>query len=157
MLETIKKIILNNDLAVLATCADNQPRCSLMAYVPGEDCRILYMLTQRDSLKFRNISANSRVSLMVDTRIDNPGSRQSINALTITGECRPSPGSAQNRLKELLLQKHPQLKTLAAKQDAIVMEITPESFLLLDGVNDAFFVELYRPDQSPGPFAQTPD
>jgi nitroimidazol reductase NimA-like FMN-containing flavoprotein (pyridoxamine 5'-phosphate oxidase superfamily) len=142
MLETIEKIIRANDLAVLATCAENQPHCSLMAYVPNNDCRTIYMLTQKDSRKFRNISANARVSLMVDTRFDDQKSRPTIKALTISGTCKPSAQSMQKQLKDLLAQNHPQLKTLSAQKDAIVLEITIKSFLLLDGIDNAFFMEL---------------
>ena len=142
VLETMQEILCANDLAVLATCAENQPHCSLMAYVPNEDCRTIYMLTQRDSRKFRNISANPRVSLMVDTRLDSPESRTAIKALTISGTCSPCPQSMQKQFKQLLVQKHSQLKTLSAQKDAIVLEITIKSFLLLDGIDNAYFVEL---------------
>ncbi len=144
MLESIQEIIRTNNLAVLATCAENQPHCSLMAYASLDDFRLIYMMTQKDSRKFRNISANPRVSLMVDTRLDNPENRPSIKALTIGGICRPAAQIDQARLKDLLLQSHPQLKNLSAQQDAVVMEITAESFLLLDGVDNAFFVDLSR-------------
>jgi len=138
----MREIIRANDLGVLATCADHQPHSSLMAYVPHEDCRTIYMLTQRDSRKFRNISANPRVSLMVDTRLDSPESRPAIKALTISGTCSPSPQSMQKQFKHLLVQNHPQLETMAAQEDSIVMEITIESILLLDGIDNAYFVEL---------------
>ena len=138
----MREILRANDLAVLATCAENQPHCSLMAFVPNENCRTIYMLTQRNSRKFRNISANPRVSLMVDTRLDSPESRPAIKALTISGTCKPSPQSMQKQFKHLLLQNHPQLKTLSAQKDAVVLEITIASFLLLDGIDNAFFMEL---------------
>ena len=139
MMEKAHGIILSSDLAVLATCAENQPHCSLMAYVSSEDCRKLYMMTLRDSRKFRNISANPGVSVMVDTRMDNPGRRESIMALTIGGTCRPAPQSIQAELMELLLHRHPQLQGLGSQKDTVVMEIAVHSFLLLDGVNDAWF------------------
>lgn len=142
MLESIQEIIRTNNLAVLATCAENQPHCSLMAYIFHEEQGLIYMMTQKDSRKFRNISANPRVSLIVDTRHDNLEKRTSIKALTINGTCRPVEQTGQNGLKDLLLKKHPQLKALADHQDALVIEISAESFLLLDGVNNAFFMEL---------------
>jgi nitroimidazol reductase NimA-like FMN-containing flavoprotein (pyridoxamine 5'-phosphate oxidase superfamily) len=142
MLESIQEIIRTNNLAVLATCAENQPHCSLMAYISLEEQELIYMLTQKDSRKFRNISANPKVSLMVDTRLDNPEKRTSIKALTINGTCRPAEQTGQNHLKDLLLKRHPQLKALTDHQDAVVIEIKAESFLLLDGVNNAFFMDI---------------
>ncbi|MFO7727420.1 MAG: pyridoxamine 5'-phosphate oxidase family protein [Desulfonatronovibrio sp.] len=142
MLKTIKEIIRANDLAVLATSAENTPYCSLMAYVSGDGGLKIYMLTRKDSRKFRNINANPQVCLMVDTRADKQGDRQSIKALTISGTCFPAHSSEQDPLLDLLIRTHPQLKTLAEYSDAVVMQVAAESFLLLDGVNDAFFVDL---------------
>jgi nitroimidazol reductase NimA-like FMN-containing flavoprotein (pyridoxamine 5'-phosphate oxidase superfamily) len=144
MLESIEKIIRSNDLAVLATCVDNRPHCSLMAYVPHEDCRIVYMLTNKDSRKFRNISANSKVSLMVDNRLDDQVSRPDIKALTIGGTCSPAALEDQERIKKFLLQSHPQLETLSRLENTIAIEVRAESFLLLDGVNEAFFIDISR-------------
>lgn len=144
MLETIEKIIRSNDLAVLATCVDNKPHCSLMAYVPHEDCRTIYMLTNKESRKFRNISANSKVSLMVDNRLDDQVSRPAIKALTIGGTCAPAAQEEQERIKKLMLQKHPQLETLSSLENTIAIEVRSESFLLLDGVNEAFFIDISR-------------
>lgn len=142
MLESIQEIIRTNNLAVLATCAENQPHCSLMAYIFLEEQGLIYMMTQKDSRKFRNISANPRVSLMVDTRLDNPEKRTSIKALTINGTCRPAEQTGQNHLKDLLLKRHPQLKVLTDHQDVVVIEIKVGSFLLLDGVNNALFMDI---------------
>ncbi|MFP4236952.1 MAG: pyridoxamine 5'-phosphate oxidase family protein [Desulfonatronovibrio sp.] len=142
MLEMIKHIIMNNDLAVLATSAENKPYCSLMAYVAGDDGRKIYMLTRKDSRKFRNIKTNPKVCLMVDTRANHNKDRAKVKALTISGTCCPVSASDQSALLDQLLYTHPQLKTLARYRDAVVMEVAAESFLLLDGVNDAFFMDL---------------
>lgn len=142
MLEIIKDFIVNNDLAVLATSAENMPHCSLMAYVADDDGRKIYMLTRKDSRKFRNIKANPKVCLMVDTRANHGGARAKIKALTISGTCSSVSLSDQGRLLDRLLHTHPQLEILAQHKDAVVMEVAAESFLFLDGVNDAFFVDL---------------
>lgn len=139
MIETIHKIIQDYDLAVLATSADNMPHCSLMAYAADNECARLYMLTRRDSQKFRNISTNPLVSIMVDTRLDSQ-ERDSIKALTISGVCAEA--HDQQGLKKMLVHKHPQLASLAGQQDALVLEIHIKSFLLLDGVEKAIFIEV---------------
>ncbi len=142
MFETVRDVIASSDLAVLATCADNQPHCSLMAYAVHEDYTRVFMLTRRESRKFKNISANPRVSLMVDTRLQNPEQRSSVKALTVNGVCSLCPDHEQKRLKNMLVAQHPQLKGLAALEDSVVVEVGAESFLLLDGVSDAQFFDL---------------
>ncbi|MFN2266993.1 MAG: pyridoxamine 5'-phosphate oxidase family protein [Desulfonatronovibrio sp.] len=140
MHEKIIGIIRSNDLAVLATSFQDRPHCSLMAYAADEKCRNIYMITGQDSQKFQNIMANPHVSILLDTRARSMA-MENIQALTISGEYTAVPENEQKNLKELIVKKHPQLKTLAAKPDAIVIKIQIDSFLLLDGVNDAYYLK----------------
>ncbi|WP_028574732.1 pyridoxamine 5'-phosphate oxidase family protein [Desulfonatronovibrio hydrogenovorans] len=141
MLEEIRRIIKTSDLAVLATSSENQPHCSLMAYIPDSGCTEIYMLTRKESRKYKYISANPLVSIMIDTRLDRPESRKSIKALTITGSCRPADPGRQEELIKAILARHPQLEILTRDQDAIAIQTTISSVLLLDGVKNAFFTE----------------
>ncbi|WP_045214784.1 pyridoxamine 5'-phosphate oxidase family protein [Desulfonatronovibrio magnus] len=140
MQDIILKIMKQNDLAVLTTSTENQPHCSLMAFICDDKGHNIFMLTQKDSSKFRNISANPKVAVMIDTRTQSPD-RSSIKALTVKGTCSPAQSIDQDTLKEQLLKQHPQLQGLAAQRDAIILQIKAESFLLLDGVSDAYFME----------------
>lgn len=77
---------------------------------------------------------------MIDTRVQSK-ERKNIQALTISGEYSPVPENDQNLIRDTIVNKHPQLSTLAAKPDAIVIKIKIASFLLLDGVNDAYYLK----------------
>ena len=84
MREEIEEIIKRNDLCVLSTVADGKPHCSLMSYVTDDDCREFYMITLPATKKYRNLAGNSAVSLLIDTREDDPNrKRQDIRALTV--------------------------------------------------------------------------
>ncbi|EFI35684.1 pyridoxamine 5'-phosphate oxidase-related FMN-binding protein [Desulfonatronospira thiodismutans ASO3-1] len=141
MLETIKEIIHQNDLAVLATSHEDRPHCSLMAYVPDSDCTRIYLLTLKDSRKFANISRNPYVSLLVDTR-DPHEPRKDYKALTISGTCAPADTTEQEKLRQDMVKQHPQLKELADKPDCVLLVVNINSFLLLDGVSTAHYIEL---------------
>lgn len=140
MHEKIIGIIRSNDLGVLATSFQDRPHCSLMAYSADELCRNIYMLTRQDSQKYGNIKANPQVSIMLDTRMQSQG-RENIQALTISGKYSPVPENEQESLKDIIVGKHPQLKKMAAKPDSIVIKIQITSFLLLDGVSDAYYIK----------------
>lgn len=145
MLETAKDIILSGSMAVLATSADSQPHCSLMSYLAREDARTIFMLTLKNSRKFKNILNNPRVSLLIDTR-NMPGVEPSaIKALTIEAVCLPVEDKRGQKLKKALIERNPQLEPLGRQEDSVVLEIQPGSFLLLDGVNDAYYLDLNNP------------
>ena len=72
-LERMKAMVRDHDICVLATVAEGEPHCSLMAYVPDESCREIYMVTHRKTKKYRNLRANPAISLLIDTRESRSG------------------------------------------------------------------------------------
>jgi nitroimidazol reductase NimA-like FMN-containing flavoprotein (pyridoxamine 5'-phosphate oxidase superfamily) len=141
MLERMKSILKQNDMCVLATCRDNKPHCSLMAYITDLECRTIYMVTERNTQKWKNLMYNPRVSLMVDTRIDRGSEAGSgIQALMVDGIHRmvEEAPRKQTIIREII-EVHPQVKRLAESGDAEVVAVKIESFLLLNGVSDAHF------------------
>ncbi len=139
MLENIRKIIQENDLAVLATSLEDKPHCSLMAYISNqEECSLIHMLTLKTTQKFYNISRNPNVSLLIDTRSQEKP-RELFQALTISGTCAPAAQQKQPGLIRTLVKEHPQLQAMAEKEEAIAVEVAVSSFLLLDGVYQASY------------------
>jgi nitroimidazol reductase NimA-like FMN-containing flavoprotein (pyridoxamine 5'-phosphate oxidase superfamily) len=144
MIEKMKALVKQKDICVLATVSKNNPHCSLMAYVTDNDCREIYMVTNRQTTKFKNLSANPSVSLLIDTREEHPGiQRNDTQALTVTGVYQEIQDEAMKiRIRSKLLKKHPHIKGLMEMPDAEIFCIKVKSFLLLDGVSDAHFETL---------------
>lgn len=137
MLEQMKSLVQANDICVLATVGGNRPHCSLMAYTCDETGEHIYMVTLKDSLKYRNISENRPVSLLIGTRGDAP--RSGIRALTVSGQAETIVDPEQARLvRAKLLARHPHLAELTALPQAVVLCVTVNEFLLLDGISQAY-------------------
>lgn len=47
MLETMKALVKEKDMCVLATVSDNKPHCSLMAYASNKTGLEIYMATKK--------------------------------------------------------------------------------------------------------------
>ena len=144
MIEKMKALVKRKDICVLATVSENNPHCSLMAYVTDNDCREIYMVTNRQSTKFRNLSANPSVSLLIDTREEHPGmQRPDAQALTVSGVYQEiQDETKKTRIRSKLLEKHPHIKNLMDMPDAEIFCVKVTSFLLLDGVSEAHFETL---------------
>jgi nitroimidazol reductase NimA-like FMN-containing flavoprotein (pyridoxamine 5'-phosphate oxidase superfamily) len=141
MLDRMKTILRENNMCVMATCRDNKPHCSLMAYITDPECRTIYMVSERNTQKWNNLVHNPHVSLMVDTRM-NPGAvaGAAIQALTIDGIHRAvEDGAEKQSILREIEEAHPHVKRLTQSRDAEVVAVKIESFLLLDGVTDAHF------------------
>jgi nitroimidazol reductase NimA-like FMN-containing flavoprotein (pyridoxamine 5'-phosphate oxidase superfamily) len=140
MLRKMKKLLQEKDICVLATVSGNQPHCSLMAYVADEDGRQIYMVTLRDTKKFKNLIQNPAVSLLIDTREDDAGSQRSrAKALTVNGVFQRVEREKQTPMQARILERHPHLRELFAKGEAEIFCVRIESFQLLEGATDSHF------------------
>ena len=142
MFEKIKALVKEKDICVLSTVSeDARPHCSLMAYVSDEKCREIYMATHSATRKYKNLMHNSSVSLLIDSREITP--RQQAQALTVSGASQPIDDVHKRDLVEAhLLSKHPHLKDFVKNPDTVMICIKVQSFLLLNGLTDSYFVNV---------------
>ncbi len=144
MIETMKALIKDKDLCVLATASGGQPHCSLMAYVANQNCSEIHMVTLRNTVKYRNLEQNPAVSLLLDTREEHSGPlRQEALALTVSGRFQviEDPNEA-DRAQARLLERHPQLQELLENPDSVIFSVRISSLLLLRGTMEAYFEEM---------------
>lgn len=137
---TMKDLIMNHDICVLATVSAMTPHCSLMCYITDDECRTLFMMTRRDTRKYRNLDGNGRVSLLIDTRTEGAGGAPgNVRALTVAGTFRQVPRDAQREILTRMLAKFPHLVAIAGAEDVEVFAVVIGSMQLLDGVTDSSF------------------
>ena len=138
MLTVMKALAKQRDMCVLATVADQKPYCSLMAYVTDDKCEEIYMVTHKNSTKYKNLMLNPAVSLLIDTREKSP--RSQAKALTVEGAfCQIENMEKRKQAAAKLLQSHPHLDDFMQHPEADVFCIKIRSFLLLDGLQQAYF------------------
>ena len=138
MLAEMKALATQKNICVLATVAGRKPHCSLMAYVTDENCTELYMVTHKNTKKYKNLMENQFVSLLIDTRETSP--RLKAKALTIAGECTVIEGEKKRQtVRSKLLAVHPHLSEFIHHSEAEILCVRIHSFLLLDGLQEAHF------------------
>jgi len=141
MFDEMKALIRGKDICVLATVSEGIPHCSLMSYVTDDDYREFFMITHRNTKKFRNLLQNEAVSLLIDTREEDVGQkREQVRALTVSGAFQ----TIENREKESLfrdklLARHPHLKEFANSDEAQIFCVRVKSLQLLQGVSESYF------------------
>jgi nitroimidazol reductase NimA-like FMN-containing flavoprotein (pyridoxamine 5'-phosphate oxidase superfamily) len=141
MLAEMKKLAMGKNICVLATLDGNKPYCSLMAYATDEACTEIYMATHRSTKKFRNLTVNPAVSLMIDTREALP--RSHAQALTVEGTCASITDAAKKqRVQSTLMAVHPHLKDFLDHPDNEILCVQINAFLLLKGLTEAHHATL---------------
>jgi len=141
MLEEMKALAKQKDTCVLATVSGGNPHCSLMAYATDDDCREIYMVTQKGTKKYNNLIKNPSVSLLIDTREEQTTSRSlQVKALTIAGLFQEIDDERKKKLiRTRLLERHPYLAGFIDQTDAELICIKATSFLVLNGLKEAHF------------------
>lgn len=142
MISIANNMIADNNLCVLSTCGDGQPNTSLMQYICDNSCTKLFMLTLKGSQKQQSIEKNPRVSLLIDTRADITRNKEPIKSLTVYGQAefiRDAP--RKNELISQLVQKNNNLQVLAGDSNCLVIQVSAEKLLLLDGVDKSTYMD----------------
>ncbi|MFO7568388.1 MAG: pyridoxamine 5'-phosphate oxidase family protein [Smithellaceae bacterium] len=141
MREDIKKLIADNKVCVLATVSEGRPHCSLMSYAHADDCREIYMVTQKGTKKYANLKQNRCVSLLIDSRKKEEEGRT--RALTVTGFFEEDLTENQKlQIRQNLLARHPDLTTFFNDANAEIILVKVSALQLLDGLTDAYFEEI---------------
>jgi nitroimidazol reductase NimA-like FMN-containing flavoprotein (pyridoxamine 5'-phosphate oxidase superfamily) len=138
MLAEMKAFAREKNICVLATVADRKPHCSLMAYVTDEECTEMYMVTHRNTNKYKNLVKNPSVSLLIDTREISHHSKA--KALTIEGTYAAIKNEEKTqKVRAKLLAVHPHLAIFINHPEAQILRLKIRSFLLLKGLQEAYF------------------
>lgn len=144
MIEYIKSVIQSQEMCVLATSGDNLPHSSLMAYVADIEARNVYMITHRNTQKFKNLEINPFVSLLIDTRsVEGGGNRENIVALTVSGEYFVVKEVDEIvEIKETFCDRHKHLQQFANNDDAVVFKVQIKSLQLQKGAMDSYYLNI---------------
>jgi nitroimidazol reductase NimA-like FMN-containing flavoprotein (pyridoxamine 5'-phosphate oxidase superfamily) len=143
-IDAMKDLLRTGNMCVLATCADGKPHCSLMAYITDDEVTTVFMVTLKETQKYRNFLKNPQASLLVDTRNEQRSAgRERIQALTVSGTFQTI--EEENERQQVLgkmADKHPHLRELLERAGAEPFAIKIKSLLLLEGALEAQYAEL---------------
>lgn len=128
----IVKVLSSQRLAVLSTVRDGQPYASLMAFAHTPDLETVVIATGTASRKFVNLSHESRVSLLVDTRSNCEADFHAAEALTIVGTATRIPAGQQGFFRNLYLERHPYLEDFLASPATVLMQVQVRHYLLVN-------------------------
>jgi nitroimidazol reductase NimA-like FMN-containing flavoprotein (pyridoxamine 5'-phosphate oxidase superfamily) len=136
MINKIKSLIRRKSSCVLATTDRETPHCSLMAYIISENAERLFLVTPRNTRKYRNIKRNPHVSLLIDTRGEQ--TRVNTQALTVTGTCYILEDDEEiQTVMEAFSRNHSHLNDFISRGDIAFLRVEFDSFLYLDGPENA--------------------
>jgi len=135
--QKLKKLFNEQRFAVIATQEKNEPYTNLVSFITEKDLKKIYFPTSKNSRKFKNLSRNSKISILIDNRKNNPKDVKNAMAVTAVGITKEN-----NSLKILrqFLKKHPYLKKFVNSSNNIIIEIIVEKYIIVDNFQNVEIV-----------------
>ena len=107
--QRLRDLLTSQRLAVLSTNDKGQSYASLVAFAATENMKELFFATARTTRKFANLTENSQVALLIDSRSNQDADFHEAIAVTATGTAEEVTGTDRNALLAFYLKKHPYL------------------------------------------------
>jgi nitroimidazol reductase NimA-like FMN-containing flavoprotein (pyridoxamine 5'-phosphate oxidase superfamily) len=128
--QRILDLVNQQSYAVLCTQGGGQPYGSLVAFAFSDDLRHAVFVTPVATRKFRLLSDCKHVALVIDDRSNKPNELMQIEALTVTGRAALiERGTEFDRLADLLVKRHPYLKSFVTAASCALFRIDAVRFL----------------------------
>jgi uncharacterized pyridoxamine 5'-phosphate oxidase family protein len=107
--QKIKELLRSQKFAVLATHDNGQPYCNLVAFAETGDCKSIIFATNRNTSKYRNLTKDHRVSVLVDNRTNQVSDLGDAVALDLMGIATEISQDTIGYYRDLFMAKHPAL------------------------------------------------
>jgi nitroimidazol reductase NimA-like FMN-containing flavoprotein (pyridoxamine 5'-phosphate oxidase superfamily) len=138
----LEKLFQDQRLAVLATHeGDGQPYASLMAFAASADLKQILLVTSRSTRKYANLTAQPRVSLLIDSRSQRSADIHEAVAVTVLGRAEEVAGPERDRLLAHYLAKNPHLEGFATSPTCALLRVKVKSYYVVSRFQDV--VELH--------------
>jgi len=134
--EYIVGVLKSSRFAVLATEGDGQPHASLIAITPFGSFRQLVFATYRNTLKYKNLTNNSKVAVLIENEIVNMKGVMGNVVLTIIGHTKEMSFSENEPAYRAHLMKHPEMASFMLAPDCALITVIAESYQVVNGIDD---------------------
>ncbi len=142
--KTLKDLFESQRLGVLATYGEGQPYSSLVAFAATNDLKYLVFATTRATRKYANLSAESRVAMLVDNRSNQDSDFHSAMAVTALGEAEEVKESERGHLLKLYLAKHPYLEEFVNSPTCALLKMCVDRYYMVSRFQNVMELHMRR-------------
>ncbi len=131
ILNDISELFESQGLAVLSTQKNNQPYSSLVAFAASSDLESFYFLTPNTTRKYENLTANPKVSILVNDSRNRADDIYNAVSVTGTGVSEVIDKLTEQKALDLYLKKHPHLKDFSKAPTTAFIRITMKRYFMV--------------------------
>jgi nitroimidazol reductase NimA-like FMN-containing flavoprotein (pyridoxamine 5'-phosphate oxidase superfamily) len=142
--ERLKGLFETQGLGVLSTCREGRPYSSLIGFVATADLKSIVFATLRHTRKYRNLTDNERISILIDSRTNRVDDFSDAVAVTAIGTARETGGTDREELAGLYLQRHFYLKDFVHDPNCAIIIMDVKRYILVSQFQQVFEMEIGR-------------
>jgi len=138
--EYIEAVLKTSDFAVLATEGNGQPHTSLIAITQFGDFRQIIFATYRNTLKYRNLSQNNKVAVLIEGEYLNLKGLKENVVLTIIGRTEEISKAGSEAPYQAHLKRHPEMESFMLSSDCVLIRVIAQSYQVVYGIDDISWI-----------------
>ena len=142
----IQKLLDSQLLAALSTQKNGQPYVNLIAFTSADDLGTILFATTKPTRKYGNLSADNRVSLLVDCRSNQEADFHKASAVTIIGSAQETSGDEILKYRPLFIDRHPYLENFVTSPTTALFKITVKHYIMVSHFQKV--MELHLTDET---------
>lgn len=131
LLEKISALFESQRVAVLSTQKSGQPYSSLVAFAASPGLRHFYLLTPSTTRKYEYMTANPKVSILVNNSRNRPDDVYNAVSVTGTGVASLLDKAKDRDALDMYLVKHPHLKEFSKAPTTAFMRIEMDRYFMV--------------------------
>lgn len=103
---------------------------NLVAFVVSDDLLHVVFATSRNTQKYRNLRANNKVAMLIDSRRNEPSDLGEALAITALGSASELAENESEHLVETYLQRHPTLRDFIHQLETAIIRVTITDYII---------------------------
>ena len=144
IIKRIKELFLSQNLAILATQNEGQPYTSLVSFASSDTLKQIFFVTPQYTRKYINLSADSRVSILVDNRSNKASDIGKAIAVTAIGDAEEIKVDEKNEVLLVYLAKHPYMEDFAKSPTSALLRINVRKYIMVSRFQKVLELEVSR-------------
>jgi len=131
MREIVQNLLNTQRLAVLSTQMSGRPYSNLIAFAATEDMKDIVFATTRATRKYANLTAEARVSLLIDNRSNQESDFGEASAVTVLGTAEEVLGPDRERYLQIYLKKQTYLEEFVTAPTCALIRVKVEKYIVV--------------------------
>jgi hypothetical protein len=130
-MEILRAMLESQLLGVLGTHHEGEPYTSLVGFAATDDLKFLLFTTGRATRKHANLVADSRASMLIDSRTNRPADFTEAAAATAVGVVEEVGESELPEFDRVFLKKLPHLESFVASPSCVRLRLRVTAYMVV--------------------------